>query len=296
MKIIIDEREHSLYDKCQNLLQGQHPTLYVSKEVLPLGDILIRDDDDKTLLIIERKSFADILASIKDGRYEEQSYRLLRSSEMPPHSIVYLLEGMFSQLRFPNDKKIIYSAMTSLMFFKGFSVHRTATIQETAEWLIHLTEKIGREIGKNREPYYKSEYYLATTIKLDPDTGIDNSEFHDPHEFVTTATTAAEYCSVVKKVKKDNITPANIGEIILCQIPGVSSVTAIAIMTKFQRGFPHFLKELQDNPTCLDNICIDIGVGKQRKISKSSIDNIKRFLLATLIPDVIPEEIEPCQP
>lgn len=312
MKIILDEREHALYEKCQILIQGEQSrsTLSLSKEVLHLGDILIRDDNDKTLLIIERKSFADLLASIKDGRYEEQSYRLLRSSEMPPHSIIYVLEGMFSQLRFPNDKKIIYSAMTSLMFFKGFSVHRTATIQETAEWLLHLTEKIGKEMVKNREPYYKSEYYLATTqtptiattttttTTTPPSMSEDGEatavDMIDPIDtFITT--TAADYCSVVKKVKKDNITPANIGEIILCQIPGISSITAIAIMTKFNKGFPHFLKELQDNPTCLDNIYIDIGGGKQRKISKSSIENIKRFLLATLKPDVIPEEKEPDQ-
>ena len=38
---------------------------------------------------------------------------------------------------------------------------------------------------------------------------------------------------VVKKVKKENITPENIGEIILSQIPGVSSHTSQIIMNKF---------------------------------------------------------------
>ena len=53
----------------------------------------------------------------------------------------------------------------------------------------------------------------------------------------------ADYCNVVKKVKKDNVTPGNIGEIILCQIPGISSITAIAIMKHFD-NFPDFINKI----------------------------------------------------
>jgi len=68
----------------------------------------LRTNDDKDILLFERKSFSDLLSSIKDGRYEEQSYRLLNSGEFPPHSIFYLIEGMFSQLRAPSDKKLLF--------------------------------------------------------------------------------------------------------------------------------------------------------------------------------------------
>jgi hypothetical protein len=51
---------------------------------------------------------------------------------------------------------------------------------------------------------------------------------------ITTSIVEKEYCSVIKKVKKENITPDNIGEIMLCQIPGISSTTAIAILKEFQ--------------------------------------------------------------
>ena len=116
MRIIIDERETALYERCLALLgQNNNSIIQLSKEVLPLGDILLKSSNtqenghDIIYLIIERKSFSDLLASIKDGRYEEQSYRLEHSSGLPsPHSIIYLLEGMFSQLRNDYDKKIIY--------------------------------------------------------------------------------------------------------------------------------------------------------------------------------------------
>ena len=89
MKIIIDEREYSLYEKCL-LLSNQYKNVVLSKEVLPLGDILFKNNENIDILLIERKSFSDLLSSIKDGRYEEQSYRLLNSSGFPPHSIFYL--------------------------------------------------------------------------------------------------------------------------------------------------------------------------------------------------------------
>ena len=87
------------------------------------------------------------------------------------------------------------------------------------------------------------------------------------------------YCNFVKKVKKDNITPENIGEIILCQIPGISSVTAITIMKKYVT-FPKLIMALQENPQCLDGMACESSNGKSRKISKSSIENIVKFLVS----------------
>jgi ERCC4-type nuclease len=266
MKIIIDEREHALFEKCESIMCSlTKPTFAIlSKEVLNLGDVLIATDENKPVLLIERKSFSDLLASIKDGRYEEQSYRLLHSSRFPAHSVIYVLEGLFSQLKNPADKKIILSAMTSLHFFKGFSVFRTTTVQETAEWLISMADKIEREFGKGKYPYYLTAAPLENILV--------------PSVAAADAETAADYCSVVKKEKKKNVTPENIGEIILCQIPGISSVTAISIMKKFS-GFSHFMSELKANPDCLNDMLIGDESGKMRKISKTTVDNIRVYLL-----------------
>lgn len=271
MKIIIDEREHSLYEKCL-LLSNHYKNIVLSKEVLPLGDILIKTNENKDILLIERKSFSDLLSSIKDGRYEEQSYRLLNSSGLLPHSIFYLLEGMFSQLYNPNDKKIILSAMTSLQYFKGFSMIRTSSVNETAEFVLSMGDKIDRELQKGKQPYYLSEAYQQHNTIENLENTIDLS-----NNTINTTITSSQYCSVVKKVKKDNITPENIGEIILCQIPGISSTTAMAIMKNFN-GFPQFIDELKKNPQCIENISLESN-GKMRKISKSCLDNIRRFLL-----------------
>jgi crossover junction endonuclease MUS81 len=257
MKVIIDDREHGLFEQCRVLLDAQTKTSYVqlSKDTLPIGDILFTTDEDKPVLLVERKAFADLLASIKDGRYEEQSYRLLHASEFPPHSIYYLIEGMFSTLRNPADKSIILSAITSLSFFKGFSVYRTSTIQETAEWLIHTANKIEREFGKGQLPYYLRESARTTNVEEQTDVVV------------------APYCSVVKKVKKENVTPENIGEIVLCQIPGISSTNAVALMKTFGT-LPALMEAIRVDPGRLENLKLESG----RKINKSSIENIKKYL------------------
>lgn len=274
MKVIIDEREHELYEKCYSIIntEGNATSIQLSKQVLAIGDILIKTDEDKDVLLIERKSFSDLLSSIKDGRYEEQSYRLTHSSGFPMHNIIYLLEGMFSQLKSLTEKKIIYSSMSSLNYFKGFSVMRTANVRETAELIIWISCKIDKDLSKGKIPYYSREPRFLETS--------DNSEVIIKNEETSETIVQQEpsnYCTVVKKVKKDNITPANIGEIILCQIPGISSTTAIAIMKQFQ-SFPQFIEDVNKNPGLLDSIKIE-GNGKIRKINKNCIESIKQFLL-----------------
>ena len=149
MKLILDEREASLRDRCLSLSNSD----LVSSTVLHLGDALITDDEENIVLLIERKSLSDLLASIKDGRYEEQSHRLIHSSGIEPHHIVYIIEGMMSQLRNPIEKKMAYSAMTTLQVFKGFSVLRTCSVQESAEWLLGTMDKMTREITRGKIPW-----------------------------------------------------------------------------------------------------------------------------------------------
>jgi hypothetical protein len=91
--------------------------------------------------------------------------------------------------------------------------------------------------------------------------------------------TVKEYCNVIKKSKKENITPENIGEIMLCQIPGVSSSTALAILHEF-KTLPNLIKSIQENETCLSNICTTDTKNKSRKISKTTIAKIVEFLKA----------------
>lgn len=269
MKIIIDERETALYEKCYSLILSQTKATCIEliKEVLPIGDIILKTDDDKDVMIIERKTFSDLFASIKDGRYEEQSYRLLNASGFPPHSVIYLLEGLTSQID-SNQKKLLYSTMTSLQYFKGFSIQRTYNISDTAEWLLIVADKIERNFNKGIIPYYLTSPFQRIFRNTN-----EVNELTEENKTVSND----NYCNYVKKTKKDNINLGNIGEILLSQIPNISSTTAIAIMNNFE-NFPDFLNKLQQDSSLLDNIYYETN-GKKRKISKLSIENIKKYLL-----------------
>ena len=92
MKIICDEREISLYNNIIQLNNPPDSNLIIEKKVLDLGDVVIENNNGDHLLLIERKTFSDLFASIRDGRYNEQSYRLINCGEYHSHNIIYLID------------------------------------------------------------------------------------------------------------------------------------------------------------------------------------------------------------
>jgi len=273
MKIIIDEREAFLYEKCEEYMKSQTPqisTISISKQVLPLGDILFQTNQGEPIAIIERKSLQDLLSSLKDGRYAEQSHRLTHTDEYTLHNVIYLIEGVMGSLK-TTEKRLVYSTICSLQLFKEFSILRTSSLQETAELLITMGDKIERNIQKGTLP-------SNLKTKTQTNTKEETTQQEENPEKISTIETEKNYCNFVKKVKRDNITKNNIGEIILCQIPGISSVSAISIMKNFN-SFSHFMDELRTNPQCIDNIMVETTARKPRKINKNILESIREFLL-----------------
>ena len=272
MLIKIDTREHELIKKCELLLVAVlvFKDLKIVVQQLPLGDIIISDNQNDNI-IVERKTLSDLAASIKDGRYEEQSYRL-NGLSLHNHNIVYLIEGdlsKFNSFKERIDKQTIYSAMFSINYYKGFSLARTNTIDETAFMICNMAYKIGKETSKT--PYYQNKIVTNEEVDLESNVVLESNTN------LVLEVKEKDYCSVIKKVKKDNITVDNIGEIMLCQIPGVSSVSAITILGKF-KTLPNLIKSIETDPTCLNGISTTDANGKTRKISKTVIATIVNYL------------------
>ena len=82
----------------------------------------------------------------------------------------------------------------------------------------------------------------------------------------------------MKKVKKDNITADNIGEIMLCQIPGISSTTAGAIMTHFDGSLQTLLTRIKECPDCLKEVTYLNTKNQTKHLNKTIIENIVKFL------------------
>jgi ERCC4-type nuclease len=271
MNLKIDVREAELIKKCQANIEmiSNFKDIKLVPVQLPLGDIILNDGQND-LLIIERKSLSDLAASIKDGRYEEQSYRL-KNLWHHNHNIIYLIEGDFNRFNsFKDriDKLTLYSALLSINYFKGFSVWRSMSIDETALMICNMAYKLNKE--KDKQPFYSNALSKSDTVTVGSENVVVTASS-------LVAAVDKDYCSVVKKVKKDNITSENIGEIMLCQIPGVSSTSALAILAEF-KTLPNLIKAIETNETCLNNICTTDANGKSRKISKAAIATIIKFL------------------
>lgn len=273
MIIKIDTREQELFKKCEITIAAvpKFADIKLISETLPLGDIII-NDGTTDCIIIERKSLTDLASSIKDGRYEEQSYRL-NGLEHHNHNIVYLIEGdmyRFNTFRERIDKQTLYSAMFSINYFKGFSVMRSNTIDETSMIVCNMVYKLvsGQKLGKTG--FYLNKKTEDEDVLLDDQK---NNEVYVTEKIVS----EKDYCSVIKKVKKENITSDNIGEIMLCQIPGVSSTSALAILSQF-KTLPKLIQCINADEQCLNNICTTDANGKSRKISKTTIATIIQFL------------------
>ena len=261
LKLTIDVRERDLIECCRTIMTKHSLSDSLVCESLPIGDIIISNaDTGEDILIIERKTLADLAASIKDGRYAEQSFRLNGISH-PNHNIIYLIEGDITRLsifKSKLDKNTLYSAMFSINYFKGFSLMRSNTLEESATIICNMVVKLLK--SGNKVPYYKQ---IPQQQEQQPQSLLDEEP--------------PEYCSVVKRVKKENITKANIGEIMLCQIPGCSDVSVRAVFQKF-KTIAELIVAIQQDATCLNDIKTTMVNGKTRKISKSVIKSIIDFL------------------
>ena len=302
MLITIDYREKELIDLCRlKLLHEIEPETEEGKgkkekgieqiklnvENLKLGDIVISHNDGggNELLLFERKSLNDLASSIKDGRYAEQSFRLAGYESIPNHNIVYIIEGDLSKWKENANyngrvnKKTLLSSMCSMLYYKGFSVIRTMNMTETCELILNWADKLQREHGA-KKPYYSGSKMENQEPEEQPQEQDDEKiQLQLQSQSQSQHVRESHYCDVfkIKKEKNSNITPGNIGEIMLCTIPGISSKTAIVIMKEF-KTINGLIKSLEKDAHCLNSIYMETN-GKKRKISSQCIENIRNYLL-----------------
>ena len=294
LNIRLDTREKELQTKITEII-ATNPTfkdIQMTVECLSLGDIIIMHPSlkDVEALIIERKCVNDLLSSIKDGRYEEQSYRL-NGNAVHNHNIMYLIEGDVRKGSLKSMNQMLYSAMFSLNYYKGFSVMRTFSLEETALFLCNSVVKLMNGEKKGRKAFYLNnalnnalkdgnnglqELDNTSLTEVDVSNNILDTSLNHVHNVSNSLN--KEYIGLVKSVKKENITQQNIDEIMLCQIPGISNVTAIALIKHF-KNLLELMHAFQENPECWREVSYVNEKNQSRKISKTIGTNICKYLL-----------------
>lgn len=251
MQLLIDLREpKTLVNYIISLNETSSTKITIVQKNLDIGDYIFYDEvSAKELLIIERKSLSDLEASIKDGRYSEQSFRL-NETTLHNHNIIYLLEGAIIKYN-PKFRNTLYSSLFSLNYYKGFSVINVLNQTETGDILLAFASKLLRE---NKPGFYND---------------LSNNENSNNENNST------NYISTLKTAKKSHINSDNIFQLMLMQIPGISNVSALALANEFQK-MENLLNALKsDNIEKLENIKLASG----RKLSKKIITSLKENLV-----------------
>jgi ERCC4-type nuclease len=250
MQLLIDLREpKTLVNYIISLNETASNKITIVQKNLDIGDYVFYDEiNAKELLIIERKSLADLEASIKDGRYSEQSFRL-NETTLHNHNIIYLLEGAIIKYN-PKFRNTLYSSLFSLNYYKGFSVINVLNQTETGDILLAFASKLLRE---NKPGFYSD---------------LSNNENNNENNNIS-------YISTLKTSKKSHINSDNIFQLMLMQIPGISNVSALALANEF-KNMENLLNALKSaNIEKFENIKLASG----RKLNKKIITSLKENLV-----------------
>ena len=138
------------FDYREKLLLKLAPT--VKEFTPPVGDIWIGELSGNELkaggVILERKTGADLEASIMDGRYKEQRGRLLAYADQHKVAVGYVIEGILDRLDGRLTESALLKHITRLQFHYQIPVVQTASAQETVRLAQLIDEQWTKEGGK----------------------------------------------------------------------------------------------------------------------------------------------------
>ena len=194
---VCDTRERDLIPLLSNIITRN----------LPVGDIWIGLSGENVLpggLVIERKTVADLEASIKDGRYREQRLRLLTYCGETGARPLYIMEGNLDRLnvsRFQGNT--LRKFLNRLQIRYGVPVIQTESLESTANICSVLLDQWQTD---------KTVFVAEDGAKKD----------------------YAASVTVHKRGNKED--PAVFASMVLQQCPGVSAAIAKAILEKGVNG------------------------------------------------------------
>lgn len=253
VSLVIDNRERELKEYFKD-----RPNVQTCN--MDIGDVMFKNSEDETLLVIERKSVSDLAASICDGRHREQKARLLGSG-LDKDRIMYLIEGKLD--KDPKSKigsvtiETLHSSIINTELRDGIRVHKTSSIRETQYYIEKLHEKLQKESDK----------------------------FWKPQSDMT----ESQYCSTLKTRKKDNMTP-NVWYISsLSMIPQVTTKIATAISELYPNMhnlLEAIAKQYDENKNSynllLKDITYETTTGKTRRIGPKVSSRICSYLYPSI--------------
>lgn len=270
MIIDIDFREKDILKYCIEQLNGRD--IEIKTNNLLLGDILI----DK--LLIERKTINDLAASIVDGRYREQSFRLVKALD-EGYKVFYFIEGNMDLYTGSMSKNTLVSTVYSLTN-KGFQVLLTKNSKETSYFLLQFAEKMKKDkIKEINEIKQKHSLEIDHVKELNESNESNDSketkdlkESNDSKESNNLKKSYENTEGIIQTKKNKNITKENISVFMLCQIPGISITTSGILLEKYGH-ISNLIVSMKQNPNEIEEFR-----NKDKKLNKNIIKNLNEYL------------------
>lgn len=142
MEIIADDRENSVSEYFKPLSEKHH--IGYQKKRITIGDFAIVNNG-KIIVIVERKTWTDLAASIRDGR-KENIQKLLWLREQTGCLIMYIIEGNPFYYEDKTISRMSIKSMRShldhLMFRDGVQVVYSSGVDFTASRLFEFARNI----------------------------------------------------------------------------------------------------------------------------------------------------------
>ena len=235
----IDNRERDIIQKFDD---------NIVKENLDIGDIQIiykDNNDEKLLVIIERKTYDDLSTSIKDGRYKEQKNRILNSISNNIRKI-YLLEG--NKNDFTLSKNVLDGTIMNTIIRDNIHIFISKNIDETIKFINNIL----RNIMKYKDNIINNQHNIETNNVL------------------------------INTSKKSNMSSETCFINMMSGIPGISKKTSLKFIEKFKNinnMFNHFHKNLDNNRDLIISDLENMKVAENnRKLGNKNAVRIYDFL------------------
>jgi ERCC4-type nuclease len=206
MLLQIDCREAQIIERIQKH-QGEIQYETASLDVGDFRFVL----DGIVVLIIERKTVSDLSQSIKDGRYRDQKHRML--DVYGRNKIIYVIEGNVFTSHFVSDN--VKGAIINTLIRDDIKVVSVNNLNETVEFICEIYKRLSKDPTK-----YTNTISNTADNNSVCQTSIPNVQ---PH------------------ARKDYITPDKFLMMVLCQIPGISSVIAKQLSNEYGDSLLSFM-------------------------------------------------------
>jgi len=167
------------------------PTFSLVREALSVGDFHLVDTESRLCLVVERKSFPDLLSSLEDGRYHDQVGRLRDVKEEAGCPVVLLLEGTDVRvLSDPRVRGVVFAAQRCY----GFVVVYSTSPAHSWEVLDYLCRKerdgwkprgsppaVVASISARRSDKFDPRKWMAYALSIIPNMSVPKAELLQEH-------------------------------------------------------------------------------------------------------------------